>query len=150
MAGRKKSRAKALVALAMLVAVYIVLGLSGGMKAVALSSYMPSLLDSIKGLPVVYWVVDYLFFAIAAASIGTKAVLFIMALFLVEPQHTPLEDPTHVVRLMGVSTPPMDHLNEALDVCPNLDAEEIRQTLVSEGVAVKGPQPSIRRTKLSS
>ncbi|MFH1066366.1 MAG: hypothetical protein V1746_00440 [bacterium] len=132
------SRAKAWVALAMLAAVYAVLWLAGEAKAVAVSSYFPSLLESLKGLSAVYWAADYLPFAFVAASIGAQVVLFIIALFFVEPQQTPLEDPTHVVRLMGVSTPPMDHLSEALAVCPALDAEEIRQTLVSEGVSVKG------------
>jgi hypothetical protein len=90
-----------------------------------ISRYFPGILRDFGDWPRVAWFMDYLPLCLAAGIVVALFVRLLWMIFVIKPKPSLLDDPYHVVRRLGVNTPPLNHLKDLLLVCPLLDREAV-------------------------
>jgi hypothetical protein len=98
-------------------------------REAAVSTHAPTLLRDCRSLPLVYWICNYIAIAFLAGLLSSILARILLAVFLVAPKRSLVEDPLYLIQHYGIDTPPLRHLDDLLYVCPSADTETLLRNM---------------------
>jgi hypothetical protein len=109
------------------------------LSLIRVSHYAPSYLYNFPNSLPLRVFMDYFPVIMISAILTSIVIQLICSIVFVAPKSSILDDPSSVIKHMGVDTPPLNHLKDLLLVCPEPDLRCIKEDVVISGMSVVAP-----------